>query len=283
MSFEAGELHPERSNRDMFGYELRWHRTSRGMSLQALAEVVNFSKSHLARIETAESMAPEDLPAKLDAFFETNGIFGRLYERAKREDLPFGAGSFLKIAAEAILYESCSSVIPGLLQTSAFARAIFACGDPYRTVDQLDRSVMARLSRQERLLLTPHQCEYWFILDEVALRRPVGTAATMRDQLASLQDRANLANVTVQILPFSAGEYAEMGTALTVLTLPDHSLAAYLEGSRSGRLEESPSELLRLRRSYNVLRAKALSPAESLALISEVREDYQRHAGEDNS
>jgi ribosome-binding protein aMBF1 (putative translation factor) len=75
--FQPRELYPDRSARDLFGAEIRRHREKSGMSLRAMSEVLNYSKSHLARIEAAESLPHDDLPAKLDACFGTDGLFAR--------------------------------------------------------------------------------------------------------------------------------------------------------------------------------------------------------------
>ncbi|MGA6156097.1 helix-turn-helix domain-containing protein [Stenotrophomonas sp. NPDC087984] len=82
------ELFPDRSARDLFGAEIRRHREKADMSLRRLSEVLNYSKSHLARIEAAESLPYDDLPSKLDACFGTDGMFARIYALAKNEPYP---------------------------------------------------------------------------------------------------------------------------------------------------------------------------------------------------
>src|SRR5262245_28570716 len=101
MAARPRELKPGRSARDFYGSEIRRLRTEAGLSLAHMAEVVNYSKTHLGNIETADRMVPPDLPAKLDAAFGTDGHFGRLYPLARREAHPDKYRRFMEVEAQA--------------------------------------------------------------------------------------------------------------------------------------------------------------------------------------
>lgn len=269
------ELKPARSARDFFGSEVRRARIAAGLSLAQLAQIVNYSKTHLGNIETADRMIPPDLPAKLDAAFGTDGQFGRLYPLARREAHPDKYRRFMEVEAQAMaIAEYAAHTVPGLLQTEAYARALLHFGIPDGTDEGLDEKVAARLSRQERLKADnpPH---LWAVLDEVVLRRPIGGPEVMREQLAALLPLVDTATTKIQVLPFSHGAHFQLGCSLTIHTLPDRSALAYLEGSDSGQLVEEPAAVAERQRAYDVLRAYALSPRDSASFIRSAMEDIR--------
>src|SRR5689334_11252706 len=128
MRFQPRSLTPDRSSRHFYGSEMRRQREAAQLSLVQLAKVLNSSKSTLARVETAELMPPPDLSEKLDAAFGTDGLFGRLYELAKREAHPDQYRRFMDFEAQAEVIEHYEpQVVPGLLQTESYARALLRC------------------------------------------------------------------------------------------------------------------------------------------------------------
>lgn len=265
--FQPRPLHPARSARDLYGSEIRRLREEARMSLTRLAEVLKFSKAHLSRIETAESPPPEGLSEKLDAAFGTGGTFLRLFPLARLEQFPDRYRRYMDLAAQAAVLESYTETIHGLLQTPAYAEAILRAGDPFASEDEIQHKVMARLKQQERLH-GPTPPRYWFIQDEAALRRTVGEPLLMRDQMQALLTAGKMQNVTLQVLPFSAGFHSELGGSLTLLTPPAGAVVAYEEGSRTGTLLEKMDIVAKRRAYYDLLRAQALSPRDSLAMIS---------------
>ncbi|MFI0903883.1 helix-turn-helix domain-containing protein [Streptomyces sioyaensis] len=275
MTFEARELTPDRSVRDLFGAELRRHRQRAGMSLRGLSEVVNYSKSQLARIEAAESLPYDDLPAKLDVCFGTGELFARLHALAKKEPFP---GKYRRVISEiesraAVIEEYACATVPGLLQTRELAEESLRFGNPYASDAEVEDLVQARMDRQA-LLERPKPPRCWFILDEAALRRPVGERKVMRQQLACLIKAGMKPHVTVQVLPFAAGGHAEAGGSLMLYTLPHQPLTAYEEGSHSGTIIENQSDVATRRQNYDLLRAMALSPRDSEAMIRVAMEDW---------
>ncbi|KOG39749.1 helix-turn-helix domain-containing protein [Streptomyces decoyicus] len=275
MTFEARELSPDRSVRDLFGAELRRHREQAGMSLRRLSEVVNYSKSQLARIEAAESLPYDDLPTKLDACFGTGELFARLHTLAKREPFP---GKYRRVISEiesraAVIEEYASATIPGLLQTRELAEKSLRCGNPYASDAEVASLVRARIDRQA-LLDKPKPPRCWFILDEAVLRRPVGEPEVMRQQMSALVEVGMRPHLTIQLLPFAAGGHAEAGSSLMLYTLPHQPLTAYEEGSHSGTIIENQSDVAIRRENYDLLRAMALSPRDAEAMIRVAMEDW---------
>lgn len=279
MTFEPRVLHPERSVRDLLGADIRRHRERMGLSLARLAKILNYSKSQLSRIETAELLPSEDLVPRLDVFFDTGDHFQRLYAVARREKFPGRYQRAAELDATAMIIEeyACQTV-PGLLQNREVARYSLRTGYPHAPQAEIDAMADLRLARQARLWGdTPPRCS--FILDEAVLRRPVGGPATMAVQLGDiLNAAADSSRITVQVLPFSTGEHGEMGGSLTLYTLPDGPTIAWLEGSRSGTIVDDPKAVAARRESYDLLRAQALSPRDSEAVIRAVMKEYEDHA-----
>lgn len=274
MTFKPQTLTPYLSARHYFGAEQRRHREAAKLSLLQLADILNSSKSTLARVETAELMPPPDLPDRLDAAFGTDRHFHGLYQLAKREAHPDQYRRFMDFEAQAEVVENfVVQTIPGLLQTKEYAEAQLSLQEelPRSKVEEL---VNARMSRKDRLNSTEPPLR-WAIIDEGVLRRPLGGRDCMYKQLASLLAQVDTPDSKVQVMPFSAGPHYLMGGALTLLTLPNSSTVAYEEGIEVGHLHEDRDSVKKWRRRYEVLRANALPPAASAELIRQAMEDYK--------
>lgn len=267
------ELTPDRSARHLFGAEMRRYRERAEMTLERLAEVVHSSKSQLSRIELAELMIPRELPAALDAAFGADGHFQRLYGLARHEIHPDKYRRRMELEARArIIQEYTGHLVPGLVQTKEYARAIFRVHNPDATPERVEELVDARMSRQDLLRATP-QPDAAFILDEAVIRRPIGGPDVMRAQLAALIDLVDTPRMTVQLLPFAHGEHALLGGTLTLMTLDDASMVAYEESIDTGQLLEEETSVSGRRRAYDLLRAYALSPRDTAAFIRSVMEE----------
>ncbi|GAU69521.1 hypothetical protein SSP35_12_01690 [Streptomyces sp. NBRC 110611] len=273
MTFAPKSLTPYVSARHYFGSEQRRHREEAKLSLVQLAGIVNSSKSQLARVETAEIMPPPELPPALDAAFGTDKYFYGLYQLAKKEAHPDQYRRFMDFEAQATVIENYEpQVVPGPLQTPDYARALLCCQEDL-TAYQVDERVNARISRQERQG-SDNPPLRWAIIDESVLRRRIGDAECMHAQLASLLKQADTRDSKVQVMPFSGGGHSLMSGALTLLTLPNSSTVAYEEGIEFGYLYEDPARVMKWRRQYEVLRANALTVADSVKLIRNAMEDY---------
>ncbi|MFH8659982.1 helix-turn-helix domain-containing protein [Streptomyces afghaniensis] len=272
MARPAKELTPERSARHLFGAKIRSLREEQGMSLEALASKLSISRSHLARVETAEYMPPPELPAQLDRLFGTGDTFCELYPLCTKEAHPDQFKRRMELEAQAVIIrEYTPQIVPGLLQTEAYAKAQFRTHDPKASARKIDDLWTLRLSRQALLMREP-QPEYSVILDEAVLRRGYGGPAVMREQLKKLLDLSLTPTSFVQVLPFSHGGHALEGGSLALWTLDKGQLIAYEEGISTGTLLEEKPEVLSLIRAYALLSASALSPSESADFIQSAME-----------
>ncbi|OYP15709.1 hypothetical protein CFC35_15345 [Streptomyces sp. FBKL.4005] len=275
MTQPARDLDPAQSARDLYGVELRRQRQLAGLSLDRLSDIVNYSKTHLHGVETGERLPLPPLSEKLDAAFGTGELFQGLWGAVKREHTPRRFDHCLELEARAVrIQEFGASVIPGLLQTEAYMHALFVEGEPGMSPKEIDGLVAARLGRQE-VLRGDGSPDVWWILGEAALRQAVGGSAVMREQLKSLLPMVNTRRTTIQVVPFEAGACALMNGTLILLTLPDNSTTAYQEGPRSGETFDDQETIRRRVREYDRMKACALSPRESAALIEAAMETYK--------
>jgi transcriptional regulator with XRE-family HTH domain len=159
-------------------------------------------------------------------------------------------------------------VLPGLLQSEDYMRALIGSGRSHDPQAANDRRVELRKTRQKRLS-GPSPLELWAIVDESVVRRHVGGPQVMAGQWRRLIEAAQLPNVTLQVLPFDAGEQAFLGGSVALLEFPDvaHLDVVYLEGLAGDYYEEQPAEVKRYRLEFERLSTRALTPEESTGMV----------------
>ncbi|MCP2287533.1 helix-turn-helix domain-containing protein [Nocardia amikacinitolerans] len=164
-----------------------------------------------------------------------------------------------------------TSYIPGLLQTEQYAAAVIDTSMPKVETAIMESRVHARLNRAA-VLDKDKPLELWVVLDEAAIRREVGGPHTMRGQLEKLLMESKRKNVILQILPFNAGAHPGMAGSFTLLDFqnPDDNELVYVEGIAGDTLVEGHNEVRRFGVIFDQLRAMALSPRDSVALIEEI-------------
>ncbi|MPY42001.1 transcriptional regulator, partial [Streptomyces phyllanthi] len=161
-------------------------------------------------------------------------------------------------------------LVPGLLQSEAYARALFENRIPLLTDEQLEAQVAARLERQKMLYERPH-VPFSFIVEEHVFRRPFGDVEQMRDMYDRVLTLSAPRNVTLQIVPPDAGLHACMDGPIQILETPEGRRLAYAEGQENGRLISDPKEVSLLHQRYDTLRSQALNPKDSRALLERLR------------
>ncbi|WP_328442381.1 helix-turn-helix domain-containing protein [Streptomyces sp. NBC_00444] len=263
----------------LFGARVRRLRTAAGLTQSELGDKVHVVSTRITQIERASGAKPTlELARALDVALGADDLLVELWPYVYREAFPDWSRKFMEYSERAVLIrEYAAHVVPGLLQTEPYARAVLSVGRTLGSKEQLEVRVAARMGRQERLR-TPDRPELWVVLDEAVLRRPVGGQAVMREQLERLLETVPDRHITVQVLPFDQGEHDAMGGSLTVLTMPDGSQIAYTEGAHYGQLIEDPDEVRSFSLTYDRLRAAALPPLMSLGMIRSVLEDNHRGA-----
>ncbi|WNM29162.1 helix-turn-helix transcriptional regulator [Streptomyces sp. Li-HN-5-11] len=263
----------------LFGARVRRLRTAAGLTQAELGAKTHVVSTRITQIERASGAKPTlELARALDAVLGADNLLVDLWPYVYREAFPDWSRAFIAYSERAVsIRQYAAHVVPGLLQTQDYARAVLSVGVTLSGDEQLEERLTARMGRQERLL-SPDRPELWVVLDEAVLRRPIGGRGVMRSQLARLLEAAEERHITIQVLPFDQGEHDAMGGSLTVLTLPDDSEVAYTEGAHYGQLVEEPTEVGRFAVTYDRLRAEALPPLMSLDMIRSVMEGYNHAA-----
>jgi transcriptional regulator with XRE-family HTH domain len=267
-----------------YGSELRWKREEAGLTLQQLVEGSFYGPSHLSEIERGTRRMPAELAAHVDNVLGTDGFFQRRCEdvrKAKRR----GHASYFERVLEAekhaeTIEEWCPTLIPGLLQTDAYARAVVRATHPLAPDEEVEEKASARLARAR--LFEDHKTPvYWAILSESLLRQPILPPEQNTEQLEHIAALARRRRIVPQILPWNCGAHPFMlGTAM-IMTFPDAPPLVYTEALHSGDTIDDPGLVKEYRRSYDLLRAAALPPEASLALIEQAAED-DRHGKQRN-
>jgi transcriptional regulator with XRE-family HTH domain len=191
---------------------------------------------------------------------------------ARFGDLPMTYSRFIGLeAAAAEMRDYESLVVPGLLQTEEYARALFQAGTPQQTEEITESHVRVRLDRQALLTRQPDPLRLIAVMDEGVIHRLIGGPDVMRAQLKHLVEASRRWNVTLQILPFSGGAYAGMAGSFAILEFNDAPSVAYAE-ALAGDIYQDAGDVQRYHVVFESLRAAALSPLESVRLVERVQD-----------
>lgn len=265
--------------------ELRRMRDLAQLTIDDVAEKLECSSSKISRIETGHvGVSPRDARDLLKLYGVESDRLEALVQLA-REARKKGwwhaynevfTGAFVGLEAETSSLRAYQALlVPGLLQTEDYMRAVIRAARPDATAGQIEKRVQARVARQ-RLLLDPDPPRYWAVIDEAVLCRPVGGAAVMFDQLNRLMERAVLPHVTIQVMPFSSGAHAGMEGPFLILGFPEQADpdVVYVDNTTAGIYLEEPAAILRYTLMFDHLRAAALGPDDTLTRISKAAERY---------
>ncbi|WP_369203612.1 helix-turn-helix domain-containing protein [Streptomyces sp. PU-14G] len=262
-----------REPRARFAEELRALRIQRGESLRQLGEKLGWDWSLFGKMENGETLGGPEVVEALDHYHGTPGLLLALWELAINDQTQFRERYRRYMALEAkatSLWHFAVSVLPGLLQTPGYAREVLAAGG--LKGEELDQQVQARMGRRT-LLEGDDAPPFRAILSEAALRTPLRDVGEWREQLAYVGEVAEWGNVTVQVLPFSAGLYGLDGTDVWFLRVPGGRTVAYTENVYRGELIEEDGPVERLQRAYDAVRDLALTPAESRKFVLRMLEE----------
>jgi transcriptional regulator with XRE-family HTH domain len=253
-----------------FAFEVVRLRKERCLSQSALAGLLSYSPSQVAKIETGERIPKRPLALKLDEIFHADGHFERLQALVENtsvrpwfRDLHLVEGEATEIRA----YESY--LIPGLLQTEAYAGAALSAVRPTLSPDELDKAVTLRMTRQE-IFDRERPPRAWFIIDESALHRLAAGPATMRAQCEHLLTMARRPEITIQVIENAQGICCAFGRAFVVLSLDHQDDVVYFEEVWSAKYVRKKDYVDRFSLAFDHLRASALPDGTSAALIERI-------------
>ncbi|WP_217197776.1 helix-turn-helix domain-containing protein [Streptomyces buecherae] len=255
--------------RVLLGRRLHRLRERAGVSLRSLADAVHYPHSYISRVERGKQLPSQTLAEALDAYFGTDGVMVESLATARRTTIPrYGRAIVDNELAATRIQVFGGSVIPGLLQTEGYARALFRASLLDASDEQLEGHVATRLKRKA-VLEESDQLRYEAVVDEVVLERKVGGAACMADQLRALLHVAEMPRVTVQVLPFERGGHPLLGGSLSLLTFANGAMDGYVESFFSGKRARTARDMRRMTQMYSAVHGAALSAAESRTVIRE--------------
>ncbi|MFJ2832535.1 DUF5753 domain-containing protein [Streptomyces sp. NPDC087263] len=258
----------------MLGAQVQAARKAAGYTQRALAEAALADEESIASIEQGRRPLLPDLAETLDQLLDTKGLLlAGVTNMPEIDQFPLFAEQYMLHEREAIaLSWFDNAVVPGLLQTEAYARAVLRERIPAFDEDEIETKTAARVDRQEIL---HRKCPptMSFIVWEPVLHIGVGGPKARRDQLRHLRDRAELPGLALQFLPTNTPSHAGLAGPFILLETPDHQHLAYTESQRGSQWVSDPDEVSILARKYAMLRSQALSPQESKSLLDRLLGD----------
>ncbi|MET9549592.1 helix-turn-helix transcriptional regulator [Streptomyces sp. NPDC006627] len=269
------DLDPSSNPRAFLGAELRHARERAGLSQDALGSPLFVSGTFIGQLEAGTRRMQLEYARHFDEVLGTDDFFTRNCGALAKSKYPDHFTEAAEAEASAtVIKEYATTLIPGLLQTGAYADTVFRAYHPTATQEAIDADVSARLDRA-RLLDDPTTPMLWAVLDEAVLRRAVGGAQVMAEALRHVAGLAREHRIIVQVLPFDAGAHASMTGSLKLMEFEDAPPLSFVEGPDMGKLLDDPATVHRHTLTFNLLLAASLSPKESLALIESVAQDYE--------
>ncbi|MCL8015138.1 helix-turn-helix transcriptional regulator [Streptomyces sp. AS02] len=254
----------------MFGSLLRFYRERAGMTQEALGKYVGYSKSQVAMVERGERPPKGKLVEIADEVLGAQGALLAAGRKLRASRFPSWFEDYAELEARATaIYMYADHVIPGLLQTAAYARGVFLSACPPLEDEEIEASLEARLSRQQVLRRKPAPV-VGFVLEEHTLRRPLGGKQTLKEQLSHLLAVGRLRNVAIQVMPTDREIHAALNGPMILLETDERERVAYVEGPSGGYFVTQQPDQGNLFTQYGILRAQALTPEELAQLISEV-------------
>ncbi len=266
---------------------MRRLRKESGKTREQVAEFVGCSPVTVTRIESGQSAPRVADAARMLELYGVTGdrreVLITLAREARRrgwwQQHSGGFPAWFEVyvgleeeASEIRSYEP--ELIPGLLQTERYTRAVMLADVVVPPDEELDRRIAARMKRQERLD-GEDAPKMWVVLNEAALRREVGGRETMQEQLRHLTDVSRPSKVVIQVLTYAAGAHPALDGAFVILRFPEPADpdVAYIQYRRGSLYLEEPSDVGYYAEVFDHLRARALGPDESRALIARVADE----------
>jgi transcriptional regulator with XRE-family HTH domain len=278
----------------VLGATLRRLREAKGLSREAAGYEIRSSESKISRMELGRvSFKERDVADLLTLYGVTDEKERDALIALAREAntpgwwhrygdiLPPWFQSYLGLEAAASLIRTYEvQFVPGLLQTRDYARAVILLGHGTASDREIERRVDLRIARQE-LFARPDAPQIWAVVDEAALRRPIGGPDVMRDQIVALIEATKAPNVRLQVIPFNAGGHAAAGGAFSILRFPDADLPdiVYVEQLTSALYLEKREDVDHYAAALERLCVEAEPPTRTADILHRIIRDLDARAG----
>jgi transcriptional regulator with XRE-family HTH domain len=261
----------DNGNAEMFGALLRFFRERAGISQEVLGRHVGYSKSQVAMVERGDRPPKGKFVPVADEVLGAQGALLAAARKLRVSRFPSWFEEYAnEEAAAAAIHMYANHVIPGLLQTEAYARVVFSSG-PDLDDEEIERRLTARLERQKVLHRKPVPVVS-FVLELITLTRPLGGRQVLKEQLHHILDVCRMRHVEIQVMPPDRQTHGGLNGPLILLETADNNQLVYIEGQSGGYFVTEQPHLRKLFSRYGILRAQALSPEESAKLIEQVAE-----------
>lgn len=260
------------------------------MAAKDVAAALGWSASKLSRIESGSVPLQDrdaskllahygvDDPAQVKQFINlTRQSRQQGWWHAYGDALPEWFRAYIGLEADATKIETFQcELVPGLLQTEDYARAVIRATNPEEPAEDIDRRVALRMERQQ-ILDRSQPPRFWAIIGEAVMKRVVGSPSVMRSQLDHIARMADeRPNITIQVLPFSAGAHGAMGSSFSILSFSDiPGRVAYSEVTTSSIYTDRPLEIARHEDTFRRLTASSVQPERSVSWLREAAEEYR--------
>ncbi|MEU9325632.1 helix-turn-helix transcriptional regulator [Streptomyces canus] len=250
--------------------QLKLFRERAGMDRAALGERTGYSASTIASFEQGRRIPPPRFVDLVDEVLGAGGVLRAGKEELAQAQYPAHFRDAARLEAKAVaVHVYGTQAVPGLLQTQEYGRAVFAMWLPPLDEAVIEERLAARMARQEIFGRRPAP-HLSFVIEEAVLLRPLGGDTVWRGQLEHLLLVEENRNVEIQVMPLSRQEHAGLAGPFTLMEMTDGRRIAYAEVQRDSRVHTERERVRELERTYGTLRAQALTPAESRALIEKL-------------
>jgi transcriptional regulator with XRE-family HTH domain len=262
----------EDPDRRHFARLLKAFREARGLSRAEFGALAGYSESTIKSFETGQRAVYEYHARHFDEAFGLDDVFVHEASRFGKAGYSAAYGAFIDDMAEADdLYWFEHSNVPGLFQTKGYARAILSV-HPDVTDDLVNERVAARLAGQAVLEQPYRRPRVWAVLDEAVLRRRVGDAAVMHEQLGKMVEGSRRKQVGIQVIPGMEGHAGTLG-AFIIAECHGHPSIVYLEDGADGRVTDDPAIVEQMMLRFRSLQLRALPVDASRDLIARVDDE----------
>ncbi|MFJ8537133.1 helix-turn-helix domain-containing protein [Streptomyces sp. NPDC093591] len=269
----SGESQQAQQNWRYCGGQIKLWREEASVSRQALADEAGYDYEYVKSMECGRRRPTLRLLQVADQMCGARGKLLAGHEFLKPEPFPARSQEYMAIETEAIaVHHYALGLIPGLLQTGEYARALISESCPPLDDETVEERVRARLARQEALVRRASTV-YGFVIHEAALRTEVGGRGVMRQQLLLLTTAGASRNVSIQVLPFGKCGGLALNGSFVLLETADHERFAYVEGPETSVLHADADKVSDLAQVHGMIRMQALGVEESAAFIRKVAEE----------
>lgn len=260
---------PSASPLAFFGYELRRIREEAGLTQEQLGELINYSGAQVSAVENAKRNPKKDFADRCDEALNTGGHLASTWIMVRRAAHPQPVRSYFELEREATCLRTYQSVVvPGLLQTEAYARALIRSARPGDEEEEVEARVLERMERQ-KILHGECPPKLFAVIDEAVFIRRVGTAAVMREQLQHLITAAGCPRITLQVVPLDVGAHPGVGGPIVLLSFRGCPDIVYFDHAGGGQVVDRADEVAEATYQFEALRAEALPQSASIELVRE--------------